>query len=60
MLKKVNKVVLASAITLSFVAGDVFAATEWNVSLWSKRRAFPSTLKNLLNWLPKKPMAISN
>ncbi len=39
MLKKMNMALLASAVVLSSAA-SVAVADEWNVSLWSKRRAF--------------------
>lgn len=54
MLKKVNKVVLASAIAFSFVASDVYSATEWNVSLWSKRRAFTEHVEKLAELVSAK------
>ena len=54
MFKKMNKIALASAITLSFVAGDVMAAKEWNVSLWSKRRAFTEHVEKLAELVAEK------
>ena len=54
MLKKVNKIALASALTLSFVASDAFSATEWNVSLWSKRRAFTEHVEKLAELVSAK------
>lgn len=54
MLKKINKVALASALTLSFVASDVYSATEWNVSLWSKRRAFTEHVEKLAELVSAK------
>lgn len=47
MLNKMNKAVLASAVVLSCAATSVSAATEWNVSLWSKRRAFTEHVEKL-------------
>lgn len=54
MLNKFNKVALASALTLSFVASDAFSATEWNVSLWSKRRAFTEHVEKLAELVSAK------
>jgi TRAP-type C4-dicarboxylate transport system substrate-binding protein len=54
MIKKINKVALASALTLSFVASDVYSATEWNVSLWSKRRAFTEHVEKLAELVSAK------
>jgi TRAP-type C4-dicarboxylate transport system substrate-binding protein len=54
MFKKINKVALASALTLSFVASDVYSATEWNVSLWSKRRAFTEHVEKLAELVSAK------
>jgi TRAP-type C4-dicarboxylate transport system substrate-binding protein len=54
MLKKMNKVALVSALTLSFVASDAFSATEWNVSLWSKRRAFTEHVEKLAELVAAK------
>lgn len=54
MLTKVNKIALASALTLSVVASDAFSATEWNVSLWSKRRAFTEHVEKLAELVSAK------
>ncbi|MFT6221430.1 MAG: TRAP-type C4-dicarboxylate transport system substrate-binding protein [Candidatus Endobugula sp.] len=54
MIKKINKVALASALTLSFIASDVYSATEWNVSLWSKRRAFTEHVEKLAELVSAK------
>ncbi|MFT7388188.1 MAG: TRAP-type C4-dicarboxylate transport system substrate-binding protein [Candidatus Endobugula sp.] len=54
MFKKINKVALALALTLSFVASDVYSATEWNVSLWSKRRAFTEHVEKLAELVSAK------
>lgn len=54
MLKKIHKISLISAFTFSFIAGDVYAATEWNVSLWSKRRAFTEHVEKLAELVDAK------
>ncbi len=54
MLKKMNKAVLASAVVLSTVASSVSAATEWNVSLWSKRRAFTEHVEKIAELVSAK------
>ncbi len=54
MLKKMNKVLLASAVALSCTATSVQAATEWNVSLWSKRRAFTEHVEKLAELVSAK------
>ncbi|MFW2373676.1 MAG: C4-dicarboxylate ABC transporter substrate-binding protein, partial [Gammaproteobacteria bacterium] len=35
------------AVLASFTAAEVMAATEWNVSLWGKRRAFTENVEKL-------------
>ena len=47
MLKKMNMALLASAVVLSSTAASVAVADEWNVSLWSKRRAFTEHVEKL-------------
>ncbi len=54
MLKKMNKAVFASAVVLTTVAANVSAATEWNVSLWSKRRAFTEHVEKLAELVEAK------
>lgn len=38
----------------AFSAFDVYAATEWNVSLWGKRRAFTENVEKLAELVEKK------
>lgn len=47
---------LAAATTLltAMVIGDVHAATEWNVSLWGKRRAFTENVEKLAELVAAK------
>jgi len=49
-----TKVLLASFLTVSFIAGDLMAATEWNVSLWGKRRAFTENVEKLAELVEQK------
>ena len=42
------------AVLASFTAGEVLAATEWNVSLWGKRRAFTENVEKLAELVEKK------
>jgi TRAP-type C4-dicarboxylate transport system substrate-binding protein len=49
-----KKILLASLITASFVAAEAQAATEWNVSLWGKRRAFTENVEKLAELVNKK------
>lgn len=54
MINRINKIALSSALVMSFIAGDVLAATEWNVSLWSKRRAFTEHVEKLAELVSAK------
>ena len=54
MLKKMKTITLASALILSFVVEAAFAATEWHVSLWSKRRAFTEHVEKLAELVAAK------
>jgi TRAP-type C4-dicarboxylate transport system substrate-binding protein len=54
MLNKMNQAMLASAVVLSCAATSVSAATEWNVSLWSKRRAFTEHIEKLAELVAAK------
>ena len=49
---KITSIVLA--ILASFAVGEVMAATEWNVSLWGKRRAFTENVEKLAELVEKK------
>jgi len=46
-MKKTTKLAIASAVLTTFIAGEAYSATEWNVSLWSKRRAFTEHVEKL-------------
>jgi len=51
---KMKTTMIASALALGMVVGDVAAATEWNVSLWGKRRAFTENVEKLAELVEKK------
>jgi len=53
MLRTTKNIILLSALT-SFVAGEALAATEWNVSLWGKRRAFTENVEKLAELVEQK------
>jgi TRAP-type C4-dicarboxylate transport system substrate-binding protein len=54
MLKKMNMAFLASAVVLSSAASSAAVADEWNVSLWSKRRAFTENVEKLAELVSAK------
>lgn len=45
---------IASAALVGMVAAEVHAATEWNVSLWGKRRAFTENVEKLAELVDAK------
>ncbi|OOY34108.1 TRAP transporter substrate-binding protein DctP [Solemya velum gill symbiont] len=51
---KLSRILIASAIGVSFLAFEVQAATEWNVSLWGKRRAFTENVEKLAELVEQK------
>ncbi len=53
-MNKMTKIAMASALITSFAAGEVYAATEWNVSLWGKRRAFTENVEKLAELVEAK------
>lgn len=53
-MKKLNKKILITGILASFAIGEVHAATEWNVSLWGKRRAFTENVEKLAELVESK------
>ncbi len=52
-MKRINKI-LASVVITGFLVGEVHAATEWNVSLWGKRRAFTENVEKLAELVEQK------
>jgi TRAP-type C4-dicarboxylate transport system substrate-binding protein len=53
-MKKITHTLMISALAASFVAAEVHAATEWNVSLWGKRRAFTENVEKLAELVSQK------
>ncbi|MEZ5809864.1 MAG: C4-dicarboxylate TRAP transporter substrate-binding protein [Rhizobiaceae bacterium] len=53
-MKSTVKLAALSATALALVAGDAFAATEWNVSTWGKRRAFTEHIHKLADLVAEK------
>lgn len=49
-----TKTAVLSAFISCFIAGEVYAATEWNVSLWGKRRAFTENVEKLAELVDTK------
>jgi TRAP-type C4-dicarboxylate transport system substrate-binding protein len=45
---------MATLLVTSFAAGEIYAATEWNVSLWGKRRAFTENVEKLAELVAAK------
>jgi hypothetical protein len=50
----VSAVVPAALLAGALAAGQVMAATEWNVSLWGKRRAFTENVEKLAELVEAK------
>lgn len=48
------KTIIIPVVLASFCAGEVLAATEWNVSLWGKRRAFTEHVEKLAELIETK------
>lgn len=53
-MKSLIKLGVMSTVAMSFVAGEAYAATEWNVSLWGKRRAFTEHVEKLAELVSQK------
>ncbi len=53
-MNKLIKIAMASALVTGFVAAEVHAATQWNVSLWGKRRAFTENVEKLAELVAAK------
>jgi len=50
----IKNLMLVSAVSASLLASELHAATEWNVSLWGKRRAFTENVEKLAELVEKK------
>ncbi len=53
-MNKHTKITLLSGLAACFLAAEIHAATEWNVSLWGKRRAFTENVEKLGELVAKK------
>jgi TRAP-type C4-dicarboxylate transport system substrate-binding protein len=53
-MKKINTIVASALVGASLIATEVQAATEWNVSLWGKRRAFTEGVEKLAELVERK------
>lgn len=53
-MKNFKKAAVMSALIASFAVGEAVAATEWNVSLWGKRRAFTENVEKLAELVDQK------
>jgi TRAP-type C4-dicarboxylate transport system substrate-binding protein len=51
---KIKNIILTSAITVGLLATQAQAATEWNVSLWGKQRAFTENVEKLAELVSSK------
>ena len=51
---KRKTLVAVVAIGTAFLASEVYAATQWNVSLWGKRRAFTENVEKLAELVEQK------
>jgi len=51
---KIKNIILTSAIGATLLATQVQAATEWNVSLWGKQRAFTENVEKLAELVSSK------
>ncbi len=49
-----KKIIIITSLLTIFAAGEIFAATEWNVSLWGKRRAFTEHVEKLAELVDQK------
>ena len=51
---KFNKIALIASFSACMLAVEVQAATEWNVSLWGKRRAFTENVEKIAELVDNK------
>lgn len=54
MRKRNGKAVAIVGVLALFTAGELYAATQWNVSLWGKRRAFTENVEKLAELVESK------
>jgi TRAP-type C4-dicarboxylate transport system substrate-binding protein len=53
-MKPIQRLAMVMALTGSFLAAEIHAATLWNVSLWGKRRAFTENVEKLAELVEEK------
>ena len=53
-MNRMNKLPIIIGLLSCFIAAEVAAATEWNVSLWGKRRAFTENVEKLAELVDQK------
>ncbi len=53
-MKRIHKVLFLSVLGATFLSAEAYAATEWNVSLWGKRRAFTENVEKLAELVEQK------
>jgi len=53
-MKVITKLFIGLGISISLLSTELMAATEWNVSLWGKRRAFTENVEKLAELVDKK------
>jgi TRAP-type C4-dicarboxylate transport system substrate-binding protein len=53
-MKAIKTTLVTAMVMAGFTAGEVAAATEWNVSLWGKRRAFTENVEKLAELVESK------
>ena len=51
---KLKSIMLVSSVGIALLATEIHAATEWNVSLWGKRRAFTENVEKLAELVSQK------
>ena len=49
-----KNLLIAGGVSLALFCGELYAATEWNVSLWGKRRAFTENVEKIAELVEKK------
>ena len=49
-----KKALFLSILGVTFLSAEAYATTEWNVSLWSKRRAFTENVEKLAELVEQK------
>ncbi|MDH3325978.1 MAG: C4-dicarboxylate TRAP transporter substrate-binding protein [Gammaproteobacteria bacterium] len=53
-MKNTGRAALVTFSLITFLSAEAYAATEWNVSLWGKQRAFTENVEKLAELVEKK------